>query len=130
MDLIAGGSLDTELTSRDVKDIPWGTRHRHLLAIATGMNYLHHGHIEPVLHRDLRSANILLTGGINEKNTIVKIADFGMSKGWYCRMRHVFGRACSKSRYENWWLFGQDRDAVNVSHVRTCLLSQVSVKSP
>ena len=40
--------------------------------IAIGMNYLHR-HEPPILHRDLKSANILLDESYN-----VKICDFGL----------------------------------------------------
>ncbi len=41
---------------------------------ARGMNYLHFGN-PPVLHRDLKSANILLDDSYN-----AKVADFGLSR--------------------------------------------------
>lgn len=41
---------------------------------ARGMNYLHFGK-PPVLHRDLKSANILLDDSYN-----AKVADFGLSR--------------------------------------------------
>ena len=42
--------------------------------IATGLDYLH-TQDKPIIHRDLRSANVLMFA-----NNIVKIADFGISK--------------------------------------------------
>ena len=42
--------------------------------IATGLDYLH-TQAKPIIHRDLRSANVLMFA-----NNIVKIADFGISK--------------------------------------------------
>ena len=44
------------------------------LGIARGMAYLH-GHQPPVIHRDLKSQNILIT-----KDYQAKIADFGISR--------------------------------------------------
>jgi len=41
---------------------------------ARGMNYLHSG-VPPILHRDLKSANLLLDESYNPK-----IADFGFSR--------------------------------------------------
>ncbi|KAJ1255494.1 hypothetical protein BS78_05G243100 [Paspalum vaginatum] len=42
--------------------------------IARGMNYLHHRN-PPVVHRDLKSSNLLV-----DKNWNVKVADFGLSR--------------------------------------------------
>ena len=43
--------------------------------MACGMNYLHRREPFPILHRDLKSANILLDDSFN-----VKICDFGLAR--------------------------------------------------
>ncbi|PKI48073.1 hypothetical protein CRG98_031517 [Punica granatum] len=44
------------------------------LDIARGMNYLHHFN-PPIIHRDLKSSNLLV-----DRNWNVKVADFGLSR--------------------------------------------------
>ena len=54
--------------------LPWENRLTIAIDIAKGMQYLH-GFSTPVLHRDLKSLNILL-----DANLIPKIADFGWTR--------------------------------------------------
>eukprot|EP00897_Mesotaenium_endlicherianum_P001387 jgi/Mesen1/1276/ME000013S00778 len=45
------------------------------VGVARGLNYLHSFSQRPIVHRDIKSANILLDGDLK-----AKIADFGLSK--------------------------------------------------
>ncbi|GLT90922.1 hypothetical protein SLE2022_088370 [Rubroshorea leprosula] len=49
-------------------------RLRMALDVARGMNYLHHRN-PPILHRDLKSSNLLV-----DRNWTVKVGDFGLSR--------------------------------------------------
>nr|GFC88703.1 probable receptor-like protein kinase At5g59700 [Tanacetum cinerariifolium] len=67
------GSLDKYLTT----DLTWVQRLQICLGAARGLNYLHSGVGEGhrVLHRDIKSSNILL-----DENWEAKVSDFGLSK--------------------------------------------------
>ena len=76
----AGGNLHELLYKKKHIYLSWKIRKEFLLQIAIGMNYLHTNN-PPILHRDLKSLNILLTNDIKKSNDItdIKIADLGLS---------------------------------------------------
>uniref|UniRef100_A0A0E0II28 Protein kinase domain-containing protein n=2 Tax=Oryza TaxID=4527 RepID=A0A0E0II28_ORYNI len=53
----------------------WRTRVRVMVEAAQGLDYLHKGCSLPIIHRDVKTSNILLG-----QNLQAKIADFGLSK--------------------------------------------------
>ncbi|KAF5445614.1 hypothetical protein F2P56_034656 [Juglans regia] len=55
--------------------LDWPTRHQIALGIAQGLAYLHHDLLHPIIHRDIKSTNILL-----DVNYQPKVADFGIAK--------------------------------------------------
>ncbi|KAI3687653.1 hypothetical protein L1987_81353 [Smallanthus sonchifolius] len=67
------GSL-FRLLQRNTARLDWRRRVHMAIDIARGMNYLHHCH-PPIIHRDLKSSNLLV-----DKNWNVKVGDFGLSR--------------------------------------------------
>ncbi|GAB4830102.1 hypothetical protein Ancab_019744 [Ancistrocladus abbreviatus] len=55
--------------------LDWVSRYNIALGVAQGLAYLHHDCHPPVIHRDVKSNNILL-----DTNLEAKIADFGLAK--------------------------------------------------
>ncbi|GLJ48938.1 hypothetical protein SUGI_1032490 [Cryptomeria japonica] len=55
--------------------LPWPTRYKIALGAARGLSYMHHDCTPPILHRDVKSSNILL-----DKDFEAKIADFGLAR--------------------------------------------------
>jgi kinase len=55
--------------------LDWPTRLSIAIDVATGLSYMHHGLTSPVVHRDIKSSNILLDRGFR-----AKIADFGLAR--------------------------------------------------
>ncbi|KAJ0525832.1 putative protein kinase RLK-Pelle-LRR-XI-1 family [Helianthus annuus] len=55
--------------------LDWPTRHQIALGVAQGLAYLHHDLMPPIIHRDIKSTNILL-----DRDFQPKVADFGIAK--------------------------------------------------
>lgn len=55
--------------------LDWPIRHQIALGVAQGMAYLHHDLMPPIIHRDIKSTNILL-----DVDYQPKVADFGIAK--------------------------------------------------
>ncbi|KAG6438058.1 hypothetical protein SASPL_102992 [Salvia splendens] len=55
--------------------LDWPIRHQVALGVAQGLAYLHHDLMPPIIHRDIKSTNILL-----DVDYQPKVADFGIAK--------------------------------------------------
>nr|AEP14546.1 clavata 1-like protein [Pinus pinaster]AEP14547.1 clavata 1-like protein [Pinus pinaster] len=69
------GSLYERLHSSQGETLDWPTRYKIAFGAAKGMSYLHHGCSPPILHRDVKSYNILLDSELE-----AHIADFGLAR--------------------------------------------------
>ncbi|XP_049724147.1 mitogen-activated protein kinase kinase kinase 21 [Elephas maximus indicus] len=96
LEFARGGALNRALAAAADSRAPGPRRARrippHVLVnwavqIARGMLYLHEEAIVPILHRDLKSSNILLLEKIEHEDDIcnktLKITDFGLAREWH-----------------------------------------------
>ncbi|KAF3534207.1 hypothetical protein DY000_02037080 [Brassica cretica] len=72
---MANGNLQDYLSSEKAEDLSWEKRLHIAIDAAQGLEYLHQGCRPPIIHRDVKTANILLNDNLE-----AKIADFGVSK--------------------------------------------------
>lgn len=83
MEFARGGSLNRVLSG---KRIPPDVLVNWAVQIASGMHYLHEEAIVPIIHRDLKSSNILLLEKVENsdlRNKTLKITDFGLAREWH-----------------------------------------------
>ncbi|GFP83758.1 L-type lectin-domain containing receptor kinase viii.1 [Phtheirospermum japonicum] len=73
-DLMSNGSLDKALfESRMI--LPWPYRRKILLGVASALAYLHQECENQVIHRDIKTSNIMLDEGFN-----ARLGDFGLAR--------------------------------------------------
>ncbi|EFC50099.1 predicted protein, partial [Naegleria gruberi] len=77
MEYLGGGSLDKLISELRLKRkmIKLIDKIRILFGVSNGLSYLHNLKPKMIIHRDLKSANILL-----DENMQPKVCDFGLSK--------------------------------------------------
>lgn len=83
MEYARGGALNRALAGKKVPPrvlVNWAVQ------IATGMDYLHNQAFVPIIHRDLKSSNILILEPVTWDDLTgktLKITDFGLAREWH-----------------------------------------------
>lgn len=74
--LLLRGSLEENLyEGKDKSPVHWKDRWKVAIGIAEALNYLHDGCSHPIIHRDVKSSNILLSEDFEPQ-----LSDFGLAK--------------------------------------------------
>jgi serine/threonine protein kinase len=74
-DYMPNGSLDKLIFGNPATVLPWPRRYAILKGVAAGLLYLHEQWEKRVLHRDIKSSNVLLDSELNGR-----LGDFGLAR--------------------------------------------------
>lgn len=85
-EFLENGSLDQTIfaTGKTNMNLDWRTRFDICVGIARGLAYLHEESSTRIVHRDIKTSNVLLDGDLNPK-----ISDFGLARHYEDNMTHL-----------------------------------------
>lgn len=126
---VSRGNLEENLhVEKDKPVIPWNERLKVAVGVAEALDYLHDGCNRPVIHRDVKSSNILLFDDFEPQ-----LSDFGLAKWASTTTSHIicndvvgtFGYLAPE-----YFLYGKVNEKTDVFSFGVVLLELITGKKP
>ncbi|KAJ0957107.1 putative protein kinase RLK-Pelle-LRR-VIII-1 family [Helianthus annuus] len=126
-EFMQNGTLRDSLSGKSGIHLDWKRRLRIALGSARGLTYLHELANPPIIHRDIKSTNILL-----DDNLTAKVADFGLSKLISDAEEHVSTQVKGTMGYldPEYYMTQQLTDKSDVYSFGVVMLELVTAKPP
>uniref|UniRef100_A0A7N0R9S8 Protein kinase domain-containing protein n=1 Tax=Kalanchoe fedtschenkoi TaxID=63787 RepID=A0A7N0R9S8_KALFE len=131
-DFMPEGSLDEHLHCSEKKSpLTWELRYNVAVVIAEALSYLHNECPQPVIHRDVKSSNILLSSDFQPQ-----LSDFGLAI-WGPNNSREYHASCGNNLVgtfgyiaPEYFMHGEVSDKVDVYSFGVVLLELVTGKKP
>ncbi|KAK1321088.1 putative proline-rich receptor-like protein kinase PERK11 [Acorus calamus] len=125
---LSRGSLEENLHGTSTKPpLPWDVRFTVAIGVADALNYLHSGSSRPVIHRDVKSSNILLSDEFEPK-----LSDFGLAiwapTASYATHNDVVGTFGYLA--PEYFMYGKVSDKIDVYSFGVVLLELLTGRKP
>lgn len=129
-DLMSRGNLEDNLhgDTRENSELPWKTRFRIAIGVAEALNYLHNECPRPVIHRDIKSSNILLTDELEPQLSDFGLAIWGPTAASYLMDSDVVGTFGYLA--PEYFMYGKVSDKIDVYAFGVVLLELLSGRRP
>lgn len=129
-DLLSRGSVEENLhgNKKDLNMFGWSERYRVAIGVAEALEFLHNANAKPVIHRDVKSSNILLSDDFEPQ-----LSDFGLAKWAPMSSSHItcadiagtFGYLAPE-----YFMYGKVNDKIDVYAFGVVLLELLSGRKP
>nr|XP_034927463.1 probable serine/threonine-protein kinase PBL21 isoform X2 [Populus alba] len=129
-DFLSKGSLEENLhgKSKDKSPLSWELRFDVAVKIAEALNYLHSECSRPVIHRDVKSSNILLSDGFEPQLSDFGLAIWGPATTSFVTRGDVVGTFGYLA--PEYFMYGKVSDKIDVYAFGVVLLELLSGRKP
>ncbi|CDY40878.1 BnaCnng09690D [Brassica napus] len=127
---LSRGSLEENLhgSKKDMLAFQWRERYKVAMGVAEALDYLHNSASQPVIHRDVKSSNILLSDDFEPQ-----LSDFGLARWASISTTHMI---CSDVAgtfgylAPEYFMYGKVNDKIDVYAFGVVLLELLSGRKP
>ncbi|KAF3791766.1 putative receptor-like serine/threonine-protein kinase [Nymphaea thermarum] len=124
---VPGGSLEESLHGSKGKALSWTERCKVAIGVAKALDYLHNENSHPIVHRDVKSSNVLLSEAFEPQ-----LSDFGLAK-WASTAAHITSSDVAGTfgyLAPEYFMYGKINSKIDVYSFGVLLLELLSRRKP